>query len=104
MAFFLSSVHLVTNLANDIWHTPGQDMSASMMGSLQRYYVMIITMFVEGLPWCAEICYVLCAIRMAVLISQRSNASKCLDEARFQDRLYSAATRAKQLCLQWLFD
>ena len=57
---------------------------------------MIITMFVEGLPWCA--------IRIAVLISQRSNASKCLDEARFQDRLYSAASRAKQLCLQWLFD
>ena len=37
-------------------------------------------------------------IRMAVLISQRSNASKCLDKARFQDRLYSAASRAKQLC------
>ena len=104
MAFSLSSVHLVTNLANDIWHTPGQDRSASMIVGLLRYYAMIITMFVEGLAWCAEICYVLCAIRMAVRISQRSNASKCLDEARFQDRHYSAALRVEQLCLHWLFD
>ena len=102
--FFLSSVHLVTNLANYIWHTPGQDRSATMIRGLLRYYAMIITMCIEGLPWCAEICYVLCTIRIAVLISQRSNASKFLDKARFQDHLHSAASRAKQLCLHWLFD